>query len=455
MIIAIWLAGCAEFHPQPVSPADNAARFDSRGLDGEELRQSLETKLNRPLTPWPPEAWDLRLLTMAALFYHPDMVLAKAQYQLAEAAEITAAQRPNPAMSFSPTYVSNITSPPFNPYVLGLIPDIPIETAGKRDKRLQLAQNLTESARYKIAAAAWSVRSRLRGSLLNLYAARRTVTIRDRQYADQSIGARLLEARQQAGEIGMSESNAGKLARQQSRLNLLEAQRQSAESTARLADALGVPANALQSVELALADFERLAEVEPESIDAIRRQALFNRADLLTALSDYEASQSALQLEVAKQYPDVRLGPGIIFNQGEYKWVFGVTLTLPILNQNQGPIAEAEARRKESAARVESLQAKMAAELEISTAALAAARQKLASADDLLATQMRQSQTAEALFKAGETDRLAWLTSRADYATAELARLDALVKAQQAAGLLEDAMQKPLDEPLNTFKNAP
>ena len=455
MIITIWLAGCAEFYPQPISPAENTARFDSHSLDGEELRQSLEAKLNHPLTPWPPQAWDLRLLTMAALFYHSDMVLAKAQYQLAEAAEITAAQRPNPAISFSPTYVSHITSAPFNPYILGLNPDIPIETAGKRDKRLQQAQNLTESAKYKIAAAAWSVRSRLRSSLLNLHAARQTVSIRSRQNADQSICVQLLEARKQAGEVTMSELSVGKLALQQSRQNLLEAQRQSDEFTVQLASALGVPVNALNNVELALTDFEHLAELEPESINAIRRQAQFNRADLLTALSDYEASQSALQLEVAKQYPDVRVGPGIIFNQGEYKWVFGVTLTLPILNQNQGPIAEAEARRKESAARVESLQAKMAAELESATAALASARQKLASADDLLATRMQQSQTAEALFKAGETDRLAWLTSRVDYALAELTRLDALVKAQQAAGLLEDAVQKPLDEPLNTFINTP
>jgi len=47
-----------------------------------------------------------------------------------------------------------------------------------------------------------------------------------------------------------------------------------------------------------------------------RRQALQGRADVLAALSDYAASESALQLEVAKQYPDVHLNTGYEYDQG-------------------------------------------------------------------------------------------------------------------------------------------
>jgi outer membrane protein TolC len=66
-------------------------------------------------------------------------------------------------------------------------------------------------------------------------------------------------------------------------------------------------------------------------------------------LAEYNASQSALQLEIAKQYPDIHLNPGYEFDQGDNKWSPGLTVTLPILNQNKGPIAEAEAKRTEAA----------------------------------------------------------------------------------------------------------
>ena len=58
-------------------------------------------------------------------------------------------------------------------------------------------------------------------------------------------------------------------------------------------------------------------------------------------LAEYQASQSALQLEIARQYPDVQLGPGYEFDQGDNKWMLGLGVTLPVFNQNQGAIAAA------------------------------------------------------------------------------------------------------------------
>ena len=76
-----------------------------------------------------------------------------------------------------------------------------------------------------------------------------------------------------------------------------------------------------------------------------REQALLGRADILAALAEYAASQSALQLEMAKQYPDIHLNTGYEYDQGLQKWgLLGLGTELPLLNRNQGPIAEASAR---------------------------------------------------------------------------------------------------------------
>ena len=50
----------------------------------------------------------------------------------------------------------------------------------------------------------------------------------------------------------------------------------------------------------------------------------------------------------------------------------------------------------------------------------------------------------KAMFDAGEADRLALLGGMLEYSDARLARLDSLVEADRALGLLEDAVERPL-----------
>ena len=84
----------------------------------------------------------------------------------------------------------------------------------------------------------------------------------------------------------------------------------------------------------------------------IRREALLNRADVRGALAEYAASQSALQLEIAKQYPDVHLGPGYGWNTAsrDNKWSLGLTLDSAGAEPKSRPVAEAKAKRAEAAA---------------------------------------------------------------------------------------------------------
>jgi hypothetical protein len=49
-----------------------------------------------------------------------------------------------------------------------------------------------------------------------------------------------------------------------------------------------------------------------------------------------------------------------------------------------------------------------------------------------------------ASFTAGTTDRLSLAQANADYQTSAIDHLNAVVQAQQAVGVLEDSMQRPL-----------
>lgn len=436
----LLVAGCARFHPQPLAPDRAAADFQACSLSDAGLRAFMETNLHAPLASWPLASWDFTNLTLAAFYYHPDLDVARAKWALAKAGKTTAAERPNPTLSVTPGYNSTTHIP--SPWFVTPTLDIPIETAGKRGYRIAQATQLSEAARLNIASVAWQVRGHLRKTWVELYLARETEGLLLQQRATQEQVVRLLEAQLAAGAVSPFEVTQARVALDHTRLALHDAERQRGEAHAQLAAAIGIPNSALDS---AILSFASLTSVPPElpSVEA-RRQALLNRADILGALADYAASESALRLELAKQYPDIHLSPGYEYDQGDHKWTLGLSVTLPALNQNQGAIAEAEARRTELAAQFNALQARVLGELDRATAAYRAALAKAGTADTLLVNLKKQEQAARARLESGEISKLELSTVQLELNQTTLARLHALVQAQQAFGDLEDALQSPV-----------
>jgi outer membrane protein TolC len=282
-----------------------------------------------------------------------------------------------------------------------VIPNIPIETAGRRGYRLALAGHLARAAYLDVKTTSWQVRSRLRANLLDLYFSMETAAELNHQVEVQKELVQLLSVLLANGEIPRPELTRAQISLDGSRLKWMDVQRQIADNHARLAAALGVPLSALQQVKISYHFLKRFPKAP--SLSELRRKALLSRPDILSALATYAAAQSALQLEIARQYPDVNLGPGYSFQDSENYWSLGVTLTLPILNQNQGPIARARARRKQVAASFTALQARFIEELDRSEAGYREMLLKLKTAEALDAAAKTQLNSARRAFKEGET----------------------------------------------------
>ena len=449
------VAGCTRFHPQPLSPADTAAGLEGRSLDNPELKVFLEKNLHRGLNPWPAKVWDFEMLTLAAFYYHPSLEVARADWRVASGGVETAAERPNPTASVSGIYEP--ASGAYSPWIPGLVFDLPLETAGKRRFRTEQARHLSESARLNIATAAWQVRSQLRAALLDFATARQRAALLQRQVTLREDLLGRMQGQLEAGAISGLELNTARLALIRARADLADAQRLLAEARSALAGALGLSAVALDGLDYKF-DLALPATAEDLTANKVRRLALLGRADILAALSDYAASQSALQLEVAKQYPDIHLAPGYSWNAGstgENDWQIGATVELPLLNRHQGPIAEAAARREASAARFLALQAKVITEIDGAVASFRASETNFAAVEAVAVAQAKQQQAVNAEFQAGAVDRLEVLTAELELSAASVARLEAQVKLQQAVGALEDAVQRPLDLPESVWQTAP
>ena len=445
LVGAAILAGCAHYHPRPISPEKTAALFDARSLTNQDLRAFLET--NHTSIPGPNDSWDLKQLTLVAFYYKPALAEARAQLLAAQAAKITAGQRPNPSVSVTPGYDDQIPGNP-TPWLVPLTFDVPIETAGKRGKRIAGAEHLSEAARWNLAGTVWQTRSQIRSSLLNLYSARETETLLSRQESAQSNVVRLLEGQLAAGAISDFEVTQARTALETTQLALQDAIGKSNQALVELAHALGVPTHALNGVSFSFGELSQFPQelTRPE----VRRAALLNRADIRGALAEYAASQSALQLEIANQYPDINLGPGYAYNAGsagDNQWSLGLTVKLPVLNHNQGPVAEAEAKRTQAAAHFLTVQADAIAEIDGTLAGYQAALQQVATAKALLDDSQKRLDSFRVQEKEGEVEPEAVASAEVDFTTSAQNRLNALIQAQQALGRLEDAVQSPLTLP--------
>lgn len=430
------LAGCATYHAEPLAPERMLAAYEARDLNDPQLRDYLAAHSETVQDDWTPDR-----LTRAAFYYSTELDAARARYSASLAAVDSAGERPNPTLSLPQQY----TAAASKPWTYGLALDIPIETAGKRGYRIAQAQQLSSAAQLAIGQTAWQVRSQLRAALLDLFASHKREELLQRQERLQQELLGMSEQRVRLGEMAPAEANQQHMALMRTENDLATAHQSGLDARSRAATAIGIPLPALEAISPDLSEFERIPPAIPP--DSARREAILNRTDLRGALDDYEASQAALQLEIARQYPNLSLGLGYSFDQGENKYSLtpGV-VNLPLFNHNQGAIAQAEANRKEAAVKVEALQ-----EQAINACAAAlrnydAARQRLSLLDRLAAGQAAAGEADQRAFASGETDRMT--LRQADLAASldALSRLDAQVQLQQALLQLENALQRPLQD---------
>jgi cobalt-zinc-cadmium efflux system outer membrane protein len=442
LVCAGQLAACAHFQPKALSAKASIAGFESRSLEAPGLRAFLAA--NHVAAPARGAPWSLKALTLTAFYYQPALAEARETLLAAQAGQITAAQRPNPSISITPGYDAGVPGA-VHPWVVPLSLDWPIETAGKRGYRIAEAQHLAAAARWDLIGKVWRVRARLRAALLALYAARRSESLLEREESTRRKVVGLLEGQLSAGNVSSYQVAQARIRLDHALLARQAAAGQLQRARIALAGALGVPLRAISGARFSFADLQTLPSGLTRPV--VRQRALLERADVRAALERYAASQSALQLQIARQWPDISLGPGFAWNAqlaGDRRWELGLSLPVPLRNHNQGPIAQARARRALAAAHFLTVQTRAITQINSALADYDSARAQLATADSLLQDLERQLGSVNAQVAAGEVQPLDLVNARLAYEAGARNRLDALVAAQKALGELEDALQSPL-----------
>jgi outer membrane protein TolC len=432
------MAGCATRPPNsvPLDPTARADSFERRSLQEPQLRAFLLKNLGRV----PEDAWDFEALSWAAFYFHPSLAAARAQWAAVDATQLTAKQRPNPTVVFTPGYNSTRV-PGLDPWFPAINLDFLLQTTDKRARQLTIAKAETDSARLSVVTAAWQVRSDLRRALAEAEIASRRADLLRIQADTQHQLLHLFQQRLTAGSIAATELAATRTISLRADAAAADGAMQAALARARLGTAIGLPAAALQNVKFA--PLVLPPEMLPAQIAFARREALRSRSDILAALEKYISSDTALNLEYAKRASDIHIGPGYLWDQNANKWTLALSFELPIFNHNEGPIGEAIARRAVAAAQFDQIQSQAISAIDLAVASTHAARDQLLRAQQLRASVADQETQTRRRAQLGSADSVEVETSDIDVSLADIGVLEAENALLLASGQLEDALQMP------------
>ena len=379
-----------------------------------------------------------------ALLHNPDLQAASFEVRAREAARLQAGLLPNPAVDteaedigMSPKDVPNISQPQTTVRLSQLI-----ELGGKRRARVRVASADAELAAWDYEARRLDVLTRTVEAFVALLGAQERLRLANDTVALAERVAGTVSARVEAGVVSPVEATKARVA-----VANAEVDRQAA---IRALDA------ARQRLALTWASehptFDRAAGTLPAvgaipSEDALAAR-LAQNPDLARWDAEMAKRQAAVAAETAKRIPDVTLTAGYrkFHDTADNTLVVGGSIPLPILNQNQGAIAEARARQEGAVRERRSAETRLRADLTEAYRALASAR----SAADLLGTSVlpgAQSafDAAQEGYQLGKFGFLDVLDAQRTLFAARVQHLNALVAFHTAAAEVERLVGEPLD----------
>ena len=289
-------------------------------------------------------------LVRRALTANSDLAAVRLDIERARARVRQAGLRANPTFDFEQTTGKYTGSPGERETTIGFA--LPLEVSGQRQKRVNLAEAELEAAEAEVADRERRLIAEVRGAYAETLAAIRELAITEGINNLDVQTARIVEARVSEGESAPIELNLlrAEVDRLKSRRALVEGRLQA--TLLRLRSLSGI------AVEEPLRIREDLAApslYKPStSLEAALDMALRMRPDVRLARLTEKVAQAGLELALAQGRPDVTAFTKFSTNRTVFDNTpvgairdkdkvlsFGVSVSLPLFNRNQGGKAEA------------------------------------------------------------------------------------------------------------------
>jgi len=368
-----------------------------------------------------------------ALAANRSLAAARLARPIADANLAVAGERPNPDL-----LLEKLRETPHEAATLSL----PIETAGKRERRIAAAQADAASGEAEIARAAAATRNQVRRAFFTLLAAQRRAAEEQAslELAERAAGA--ARARFEAGAAPRLDALQTELAAAQASNDAESARGQLTAARSQLDSLLARPP---QATVAALG--ELAAGAVPEAEAAIAG-ALARNADLALLDRRIAAQRAKVALARAQQVPNPVVQGAITHGaepEFEWGWRAGLTVTLPIFTSHRAEVEVEQATLTQLAAEREASAVQVAGAVAAAVAQAAVAqRQAQRFRDEILPHALEVESLAEDSYRAGETGLVALLQVLQSTRDLRLRAVQAGLDFQMALADLEQALGAPL-----------
>jgi len=339
-----------------------------------------------------------RTLELAEL-RNPDLHVSNQGVEVARTGVTIAGQRPNPTL---------LTQSPIGPaerkQTLGLL--IPLETGGRREARLAVAEAGIQEATFVQQQARLVTLNGARNAFVELALANAGL---EQSHRDLEFFDRLRDAAQKrfdAGDAAQAEVIRADFEREQTRRNLFPAQNRVEAARLSLNRLLGQPLE----TKVEVVDEGWLFPARPwplPDLPALREMARQRRPDLLLAAQQVETARLRTQLALANQAPALALQSTVLWNPffPALSYQVGVQLEIPWGSDRGGEVDQARSQEEEARRRQDALLATADHAVTLAWTNLQAASRQLTQDLEILKPQSeRVLALAEKIYEIGEGD---------------------------------------------------
>ncbi len=373
-----------------------------------------------------------------ALDHSPSVAAARHEIEATEGQILQGSLRPNPDIAYVADDTRNVSRTSTAQF------DLPIETAGKREARIEAAERGRSVAVSDLGSVQLRLRAAVTAAFFDVLAAQELTslareTVKLAQRATDIAAKRVI-----AGKVSPVEETRARVAEAGVRVSLMQAESQLKNARHRLSGLWGNPE---PNFTEATGELDRLQE--SPAIDVVR-QRLAASPLLERAQRELERRRSLVGLEQRRAVPDVSVSLGMKRQEnlsGEQMLV-GVKVPLPLFNRNQGNLLEA--LRREDKAREEL----RAVRVNLSSEALQALERLNARRDeaellrrDLVPGAQSAYEAATIGFENGKFSFLEVLDAQRTFFSAKSQYLSALAAFHRAQTELESLLGQAATEP--------
>lgn len=371
-----------------------------------------------------------------ALAANPTLAAARLGLGAARAGVDIAAARPDPDL-----LLEESRETPHD----ALSVDLPIETGGKRRRRVELAGAELESAMAAVRALEMETRNQVRRSYYAVVAARERLAVsRQRlELAERALAA--ARARFEAGDVPRLEVLQTELATAEATSETEDRRAALDAATTSLSTLLGLPPGEPLAVNGELGD-----GAAPD-LTALSDNALAASAELALADRRIAEGEARVALAQAGKTPDLTLSVGVTHGsqpEFDYGWRGALGLNLPISGRHRAEIEAERHRLAQLGAEREALAARIRGEVAAAAALAAAHRRRYERyRDEVLPAAVEIEGLAEESYRAGKTGLVSLLQSLSATGETRQRAIDAGYDYQTALADLELALGAPLTPP--------